>query len=79
MILIGTNHASIVSPILVRKTIENENPDTVCIELDETRYQNYLNENRWEDMDVVQVIKEKKVILLLVQLFYGSLQKKMQN
>lgn len=77
LILIGTNHASIASPILVRKTIEIENPDTVCIELDETRYQNYLNENRWEDMDVVQVIKEKKVILLLVQLFYGSLQKKM--
>ncbi|CAD5903218.1 TraB/GumN family protein [Carnobacterium maltaromaticum] len=77
LILIGTNHASIVSPILVRKTIENENPDTVCIELDETRYQNYLNENRWEDMDVVQVIKEKKVILLLAQLFYGALQKKM--
>lgn len=77
LILVGTNHASLESPILVRETIEFERPDTVCVELDENRYKNYLNENRWENMDIVQVIKEKKALLLLVQLFYISFQRQL--
>lgn len=75
IILVGTNHASVYSPILVKDVIENERPDTVCVELDEKRYENYLNENRWEDLDIVQVIKQKKAVLLLVQFFYIAFQK----
>ena len=39
IILIGTAHISQASKELVRETIENEHPDTVCFELDEGRLQ----------------------------------------
>ncbi|MCT9928071.1 TraB/GumN family protein [Enterococcus faecalis] len=38
IILIGTSHISAESADLVRKTIQEENPDTICIEWDEKRY-----------------------------------------
>lgn len=77
LILVGTNHALPTSPILVKQVIEEELPDTVCVELDEKRYENKIKEKNWEDTDIIQLIKEKKVVLFLVQLFYGALQKKL--
>ena len=38
IILVGTAHISQISKDLVHETIENESPDTVCVELDEGRY-----------------------------------------
>lgn len=37
-LLIGTAHISKESADLVRKVIEDENPDVVCIELDEKTF-----------------------------------------
>lgn len=77
IILVGTNHASPESPLKVKEIIEKEQPDTVCVELDERRYENRQNQARFEEMDIIQLIKSKQVILFLVQLFYGAFQKKM--
>ncbi|HDK43281.1 MAG TPA: TraB family protein, partial [Desulfobacteraceae bacterium] len=38
ILLIGTAHISRRSTDLVRQVIEQERPDSVCIELDEKRY-----------------------------------------
>ena len=76
IILIGTAHVSKESAELVKKVIDEEKPDSVCIELDEGRYQNLQNPKSWENTDVVQVIKAKKTGFLLANIVLSSFQKK---
>ncbi|MFC5465677.1 TraB/GumN family protein [Lederbergia graminis] len=77
IILIGTAHVSRHSAEQVKEVIEREQPDSVCIELDEQRYQSIMDENKWKDMDIFKVIKEKKATLLLMNLAISSFQKRM--
>ncbi len=73
-ILIGTAHVSRQSAEEVKEVIETEQPDSVCVELDEQRYQSITNKNKWKDMDIFKVIKEKKATLLLMNLLVSSFQ-----
>jgi pheromone shutdown-related protein TraB len=75
-ILIGTAHVSRQSAQQVKEVIEAERPDSVCVELDEQRYQAMMDENRWKDTDIFKVIKEKKASLLLVNLAVSAFQKR---
>ncbi len=77
IILIATAHVSRESAELVKQVIEEERPDSVCIELDEDRYKNIQNPKSWENTDIVKVIKSKKVGFLLANLALSSYQKKM--
>ncbi|WP_280770814.1 TraB/GumN family protein [Salipaludibacillus daqingensis] len=77
LILIGTAHVSKHSAEQVKEVIEAENPDTVCVELDEQRYKAVTDGNQWKDMDIFKVIKEKKASLLLMNLLISSFQKRM--
>jgi pheromone shutdown-related protein TraB len=74
--LIGTAHVSRESADLVVKVIEEEKPDTVCVELCESRYKAIKEKNRWQNTDLIKVIKEKKSFLLLSNLLLTSFQKK---
>jgi pheromone shutdown-related protein TraB len=74
--LVGTAHVSKESADLVARVIEEEKPDTVCIELCEARYQALTQKNKWQDTDLIKVIKEKKAFLLLSNLMLSSFQKK---
>ena len=74
--LIGTAHVSRESARLVASVIEEEKPDTVCIELCQSRYQSIRQKDRWQNMDIVKVIKEKKAFLLLSNLLLASFQKR---
>jgi len=75
-ILIGTAHVSKNSAELVKEVIEIERPDSVCVELDEKRFQTLQEGNDWKNMDIFKVIKEKKSTLLLVNLLLSSFQKR---
>lgn len=75
-ILIGTAHVSRESADLVKTVIEEEKPDTVCVELCESRFQAIRQKDKWQEMDIVKVIKEKKSFLLLSNLILASFQKK---
>lgn len=77
VLLIGTAHVSKESVDLVKTVIESETPDTVCVELCEGRYQTLRRQDQWQNMDVVKVIKEKKVFLLLSNLILAAFQKRM--
>lgn len=77
IILIGTAHISQASKELVRETIENEHPDTVCIELDEGRLQSIRDPERWKKTDLKEVIKKKQLATLIANLVLGSYQKRM--
>lgn len=76
IILIGTAHVSPKSTALVMQVIQDERPDTVCVELCESRYQTILQKNRWQQTDIIKVIKEKKAFLLLSNLLLTAFQKR---
>lgn len=76
IILLGTAHVSKESVDLVASVIEEEKPDTVSVELCQSRYQSIRQKDRWQDTDIVKVIKEKKAFLLLSNLLLASFQKR---
>ena len=75
-VLIGTAHVSKESARLAKAVIEEEKPDTVCVELCQSRYQAIRQKERWQDTDIVKVIREKKSFLLLSNLLLASFQKR---
>ena len=74
--LIGTAHVSRESTQLVGTVIQEKRPETVCIELCESRYNALTQKNRWQDTDLIKVIKQKKAFLLLSNLMLASFQKR---
>ncbi|MEE8584494.1 MAG: TraB/GumN family protein [Acidobacteriota bacterium] len=77
IILVGTAHISKESVQLVRKVIENEEPDQICVELDQQRYEALLDERRWEKLDLREIIRKKQLSALLVNLILFSYQKRL--
>ncbi|GMR25088.1 MAG: TraB/GumN family protein [Ignavibacteria bacterium] len=76
-IIVGTAHISRQSADLVKEVITKEMPDTVCIELDEKRYKALSEKNRWENLDLKTIIREKQLSTLLMNLVLASYQKKL--
>jgi pheromone shutdown-related protein TraB len=77
VLLVGTAHISRESADLVELVIEQEQPDTVCIELDEKRYEALSKPQQWEKLDLKQIIKNKQLSTLIVNLVLSSYQKKL--
>ncbi|SCC08661.1 pheromone shutdown-related protein TraB [[Bacillus] enclensis] len=76
-ILIGTAHVSKKSAEQVKEVIEREQPDSVCVELDEQRYQSIMEGDKWKETDIFKVIKDRKATFLLMNLAISSFQKRM--
>ena len=77
ILLVGTAHISRKSADLVEEIINNEQPDMVCIELDDKRFEALSRPQRWEQLDLKQVIRKKQLSTLLVNLVLSSYQKKL--
>ena len=77
LILIGTAHVSKQSAEQVKQVIEEERPDSVCVELDEQRYRSIKEGDQWKNTDIIQVIKDRKATLLLMNLAISSFQRRM--
>ncbi len=76
-ILVGTAHISQESVDLVRRVIEEERPDCVCVELDERRYEALSQEQTFEAKDLREIIKHKQLATLLINLVLASYQKRL--
>jgi len=76
IILIGTAHISRESADLVDRVITEEKPDVVCVELCKARFEAIKQKDKWQEMDIVKVIRENRTALLLSQLLMISLQRK---
>ena len=76
IILIGTAHVSQNSAEEVKRVLEEERPDSICIELDEGRYQSLKDKERWRNTDIVKVIKEKKVGYMFANILLSNYQRK---
>ncbi|MDD5232647.1 MAG: TraB/GumN family protein [Syntrophales bacterium] len=79
IILLGTAHVSRDSADLVERTIAEEKPDTVCVELCRSRYEAIKQTEKWRDTDIIKVIREKRASLLLFQLLMAAFQKKIAD
>lgn len=77
VILVGTAHISQESVDIVREIIRDEEPDVVCVELDPERLQAMREQQRWEELDLRQVIRNKQLMFLTARLALASFQKRM--
>jgi len=74
--ILGTAHVSKESAGLVTSVINEQRPDTVCVELCESRYKSIKQKQKWQETDIIKVIREKKTFLLLSNLMLASFQKR---
>jgi len=77
ILLVGTAHVSKDSAREVKELIEQEKPDSVCVELCLARYNSINDPNKWKNMDIITIIKQKKALLLLANLILSSFQKRL--
>lgn len=77
--LIETAHVSKQSVLEVQETIDKIKPDIICIELDENRAQRINQPVDYSSMRLVDVIREKKVILVTINYILSQFQKKVAN
>ena len=75
--IVGTAHISKQSVEEVRQTIQEIQPDTVCVELCQGRYESMVDASRWKKLNIFQIIKQKKVLFLLSSLALSSYQRRM--
>ncbi|HOP29137.1 MAG TPA: TraB/GumN family protein [Spirochaetota bacterium] len=77
--LIGTAHVSKNSAELVESKILEIKPDIVCIELDEQRFNSIKNRNKYENIDIFKIIKNKQLFFFIGQFIMASFQKKISE
>jgi len=75
--LVGTAHVSQRSVDDVGRVIRDLTPDTVCVELDATRHQALVDPKRWRNLDIFEVIRERRVLFLLSSLVLTSYQRRL--
>jgi len=76
IILVGTAHVSRESADLTEEVLRTIQPDTVSIELCQSRYHILENPEKWRQTDLAKVIREKKATLLFVNLLLSSFQRR---
>ncbi|MDR2742707.1 MAG: TraB/GumN family protein [Treponema sp.] len=77
IILIGTAHISRDSIGEVERTIREEKPGMVCVELDSGRYASISQQDTWEKLDVIKIFREGKGFLLIANLVLSGFQRRM--
>jgi pheromone shutdown-related protein TraB len=77
IVLVGTAHVSRESADLVREVIEREGPDAVCLELDPQRFEALSERVRWESLNLVELIRSKRLATLLANLVLASYQRRL--
>ena len=75
--IIGTAHISQSSVDEVKQLIDKEKPDTVLIELCNSRYHAILEKDQWKNMDIFKVVREGKSFLLFANLIMTAFQKRL--
>jgi len=77
IVLVGTAHVSQDSIADVRRIIEEEHPDRICVELDEGRHLSLTQGSGWQNLNIGKVIREGKGFLLLANLVLSSFQRRL--
>lgn len=77
IVLVGTAHVSRESVSEVEEVLRREQPDRVCVEIDEGRYRALTSKRDWSSIDIYQVIRERKVLFLLGNYILSSFQRRL--
>ncbi len=77
--LVGTAHVSKSSVVDVEQTLDQLQPDTVCVELCQPRYQNLTDPETWRKLDILQVLRSGRAHLLLSSLIMSSFQRRIAD
>ena len=75
--ILGTAHVSKSSADAVRQLIESNRFDAVAIELCQSRYDSIVNPNALANMDLFEVIKNKKASMVAASLALGAYQQRL--
>jgi pheromone shutdown-related protein TraB len=75
--LVGTAHISRQSVDEVARVIAQVQPEAVCIELCQARYNALVDAGRWRNLDIFKVIREGKTLFLLANLAIGAYQRRL--
>jgi pheromone shutdown-related protein TraB len=62
---------------LVRRVVEEERPDRVCVELDRQRHEALSQKKKWEGLDLKELIRRKQLPTLLLNLVLAAYQKRL--
>ena len=76
IVLVGTAHVSNESVKLVEKTILEEKPEIVGIELDEQRLMQLMQGEQWREQNVMELLSKGQAYLFLLNLMLANLQRK---
>lgn len=76
--IISTAHVSKESALEVKEAIDSIKPEVVCIELDASRAHALMNPSN-DDLDIKQIIKEKKMASFVMNLILSSYQKQIAS
>jgi pheromone shutdown-related protein TraB len=77
LILIGTAHVSSKSAEEVKTVIQEEKPDTVCVELCPSRHKTIMDPDKWKNTDIISIIKQRQAVIFLINLVLSSYQKRL--
>jgi pheromone shutdown-related protein TraB len=77
IVLVGTAHVSRESVDEVRRVIEEEAPDRVCVELDDGRHASLTQGSSWQNLNIGKVLREGKGFLLMANLVLASFQRRL--
>jgi pheromone shutdown-related protein TraB len=75
--LVGTAHVSQRSVEDVGRIVDELRPDTVCVELDASRYQALMDPKRWRHLDIFEVIRQRRIPFVLTSLALSSYQRRL--
>lgn len=79
IVIVGTAHVSKDSAELAERIIDEEQPDTICVELCRSRFETIRKKDSWETTDIIKIIRNRQTSLLLSQLLMASVQKKLAD
>ncbi|MDD3159531.1 MAG: TraB/GumN family protein [Candidatus ainarchaeum sp.] len=77
IILVGTAHISKESMELVKETINLEQPDVVGVELDEQRIEQLLSGKKWQETNIIEIVKTGRTYLFLLNTVLSNVQKQL--
>jgi pheromone shutdown-related protein TraB len=75
--LIGTAHISQKSADEVEEVIRQERPGRICIEIDAVRFKSMTEGQSWKNLNIAQIIRQRRGFLLLANLVLSSFQRRM--
>jgi pheromone shutdown-related protein TraB len=77
VVVVGTAHVSAASVAEVEGTIRAQRPKQVLVELDPARLKALRDPEAWQNTDIIQVLRQKKQHLFLLQLYLSAMQSSM--